>query len=177
MPEIVGNPGLPPSAHPESYARAIALVGFMGAGKTTVGEVLAERLGWRFADLDQLIDEPDQCGGPVAEPVGFSAPVSIRGERRMMPIRGQRQGQGGRDGIDEVPAANAGEIDDFRAARLLLAGIDPSLCLDELEFGKDGKPFSFHAAETQIYRKSRGKWCLVHVQYSTFPAPQSGERK
>jgi ketosteroid isomerase-like protein len=42
---------------------------------------------------------------------------------------------------------------------------------------KDGRPFSFHAAETQIYRKSRGKWCLVHVQYSTFPAPQSGERK
>ena len=42
---------------------------------------------------------------------------------------------------------------------------------------KDGKPFSFHAAETQIYRKSRGKWCLVHVQYSTFPAPRSGERK
>jgi shikimate kinase len=32
-----------------------ALVGFMGAGKTTVGYALAERLGWRFADLDQLI--------------------------------------------------------------------------------------------------------------------------
>jgi ketosteroid isomerase-like protein len=42
---------------------------------------------------------------------------------------------------------------------------------------KDGMPFSFHAAETQIYRKSHGKWCLVHVQYSTFPAQQSGERK
>jgi len=41
---------------------------------------------------------------------------------------------------------------------------------------KDGAPFSFHAAETQIYRKSRGKWCLVHVQYSTFTAPQSGEK-
>ena len=34
---------------------AIALVGFMGAGKTTVGRALAERLGWRFADLDDLI--------------------------------------------------------------------------------------------------------------------------
>jgi ketosteroid isomerase-like protein len=42
---------------------------------------------------------------------------------------------------------------------------------------KDGTPFSFHAAETQIYRKSHGKWCLVHVQYSTLPAQQSGERK
>jgi shikimate kinase len=35
---------------------AVALVGFMGAGKTTVGRELAQRLGWRFADLDQLIE-------------------------------------------------------------------------------------------------------------------------
>lgn len=34
---------------------AVALVGFMGAGKTTVGRALASRLGWRFADLDDLI--------------------------------------------------------------------------------------------------------------------------
>jgi len=56
LPEIVDNPGLPPSAHPDSSRRAIALVGFMGAGKTTVGQALAERLGWRFADLDQLVE-------------------------------------------------------------------------------------------------------------------------
>jgi len=35
--------------------QAIALVGFMGAGKTTVGRALATRLGWRFQDLDDLI--------------------------------------------------------------------------------------------------------------------------
>jgi shikimate kinase len=35
---------------------AVALVGFMGAGKTTVGQRLAARLGWGFADLDQLIE-------------------------------------------------------------------------------------------------------------------------
>ena len=33
----------------------VALVGFMGAGKTTVGRELATRLGWRFDDLDDLI--------------------------------------------------------------------------------------------------------------------------
>jgi shikimate kinase len=33
----------------------VALVGFMGAGKTTVGQELARRLGWRFVDLDDLI--------------------------------------------------------------------------------------------------------------------------
>jgi len=56
LPEIVDNPVMPPSAHPESNAAAIALVGFMGAGKTTVGQALAQRLGWQFADLDQLIE-------------------------------------------------------------------------------------------------------------------------
>jgi shikimate kinase len=39
---------------------ALALVGFMGAGKTTVGQELAARLGWRFADLDQLIEARKQ---------------------------------------------------------------------------------------------------------------------
>ena len=33
----------------------IYLVGFMGAGKTTVGAELAALLGWRFADLDAAI--------------------------------------------------------------------------------------------------------------------------
>jgi shikimate kinase len=35
---------------------AVSLVGFMGAGKTTVGRALAARLGWRFDDLDDLIE-------------------------------------------------------------------------------------------------------------------------
>lgn len=35
--------------------RNIFLVGFMGAGKSTVGRRLARCLGYRFADIDQLI--------------------------------------------------------------------------------------------------------------------------
>lgn len=34
----------------------VYLVGFMGAGKTTVGRALARRLGWRLADIDELIE-------------------------------------------------------------------------------------------------------------------------
>ncbi|WP_236026755.1 shikimate kinase [Geomonas diazotrophica] len=33
----------------------IFLTGFMGCGKTSVGQVLAQRLGWSFVDLDQVI--------------------------------------------------------------------------------------------------------------------------
>jgi shikimate kinase len=42
--------GLPPKV------RAVILVGFMGAGKSTVGRVLAEHLGWTFEDLDDRIE-------------------------------------------------------------------------------------------------------------------------
>ncbi len=35
--------------------RRIVLVGFMASGKTTVGALLAEELGWRFLDMDQRV--------------------------------------------------------------------------------------------------------------------------
>ncbi len=35
----------------------IVLTGFMGAGKSTVGRIVAERLGWEFVDLDDVIVE------------------------------------------------------------------------------------------------------------------------
>lgn len=34
----------------------IVLTGFMGAGKTTVGRLLADRLGWKFLDSDFLVE-------------------------------------------------------------------------------------------------------------------------
>jgi shikimate kinase len=37
----------------------IVLTGFMGSGKTSVGSMLAERLGWRFLDLDAEIERRD----------------------------------------------------------------------------------------------------------------------
>ena len=35
----------------------IYLIGYMGAGKTTAGRLLAERLGWHFVDLDEAFAE------------------------------------------------------------------------------------------------------------------------
>jgi shikimate kinase len=35
----------------------IYITGFMGSGKTTVGRLVAERLGWEFVDLDADIEE------------------------------------------------------------------------------------------------------------------------
>ena len=41
----------------------IFLVGFMGTGKTTLGRMLAERLGWEFQDLDAVLEKDE--GAPI----------------------------------------------------------------------------------------------------------------
>ena len=43
----------------------VVLVGFMGSGKSTVGRILARRLGWGFVDMDERIEE--RGGRRIAE--------------------------------------------------------------------------------------------------------------
>jgi shikimate kinase len=43
----------------------IFLVGFMASGKTTVGKLVASRIGWAFADIDDLVIK--SAGRSVAE--------------------------------------------------------------------------------------------------------------
>ncbi len=47
-----------------AVARTVILVGFMGAGKTTVGRLLANGLGWKFIDLDDRIRQREGRGVP-----------------------------------------------------------------------------------------------------------------
>jgi len=44
-----------PASSPATLPRRIVLTGFMGAGKSTVGRLLAARLRWPFLDIDSLI--------------------------------------------------------------------------------------------------------------------------
>lgn len=55
--EIV-SPGTEAAPLPSvpSSIRRIVLTGFMGAGKSTVGKLLAGRIGWGFLDLDAHIE-------------------------------------------------------------------------------------------------------------------------
>jgi shikimate kinase/3-dehydroquinate synthase len=46
-------------------APLVALAGFMGSGKSSVGSVAARLLGWRFVDLDEQIVKSE--GMPIAE--------------------------------------------------------------------------------------------------------------
>ena len=43
----------------------IYLVGFMGAGKSTIGRRVAKKLGWTFIDLDEQIERRE--GRTIAE--------------------------------------------------------------------------------------------------------------
>ena len=54
-PSTASRLSITPVTRRGSETRVIFLVGFMGAGKTTVGQALARRLGWQFEDLDEKI--------------------------------------------------------------------------------------------------------------------------
>ena len=58
----------------------IVLVGFMGAGKSTVGPLLATRLGWEFLDMDTRIEE--RLGMDVASCFRALGEEAFRAEER-----------------------------------------------------------------------------------------------
>ncbi len=47
--------------HPFPDVRHLACIGLMGAGKSTVGRLVAERLGWAFVDVDEVIEARTGC--------------------------------------------------------------------------------------------------------------------
>jgi shikimate kinase len=56
--------------------RCVVLIGFMGAGKTTVGRALARRLRWNFLDLDDVIEQREHKS--VAEIFASSGEPAFR---------------------------------------------------------------------------------------------------
>jgi len=71
----------------------IVLTGFMGSGKTTVGAMLAEQLGWRFLDLDHEIEQREgrsvpqifaESGEQHFRRLETAALASLLGQRRVV---------------------------------------------------------------------------------------------
>jgi shikimate kinase len=56
--------------------RCVVLIGFMGAGKTTVGRALAKSLRWNFRDLDDVIEQRERKS--VAEIFASSGEPAFR---------------------------------------------------------------------------------------------------
>ncbi len=61
-------------------ARRIALVGLRGAGKSTLGRMLAQHLGWPFIELDRLIEE--DYGARIPDLIEMAGTATFRRHER-----------------------------------------------------------------------------------------------
>lgn len=74
----------PGTAGPRQPVRRILLVGFMAAGKTTVGRILADRLGWRFFDIDEaIVRAAGRSVAEIFESAGETAFRAMEAERTL----------------------------------------------------------------------------------------------
>ena len=88
----------------------VVLVGFMGAGKTTVGHILAERLGLPFVDSDVLIEQ--RQGRPIKDIFETEGEEFFR-ELEHRTVTGLLHGQ------DAVVALGAGALGAIRTREAL----------------------------------------------------------
>jgi len=65
---------------PPRQIRNVALIGFMGCGKSTVGQALARRLDFEFVDTDRLIEA--QAGRTIPEIFAQEGEAAFRARER-----------------------------------------------------------------------------------------------
>jgi shikimate kinase/3-dehydroquinate synthase len=99
--------------------KPIFLIGFMAAGKTTVGRLVAERLGRRFVDLDDEIAEA--AGTAVPTLVAADEPEFRRREADALAAVTARGGDGPVIATGGGAATYADNLDRMRAAGLVVA--------------------------------------------------------
>ncbi len=61
-------------------ARRIALVGLRGAGKSTLGRMLAQHLGWPFIELDRVVEE--DYGARIPDLIEMAGTATFRRHER-----------------------------------------------------------------------------------------------
>jgi shikimate kinase len=99
--------------------RRVILTGFMGAGKTEVGQRLGRVLGWRFVDTDALIEAA--AGRSVAAIFAGEGEAGFRARERDVVAQACRL-------AETVIAVGGGALVDPENRRLLLAA-GPVVCL------------------------------------------------
>lgn len=83
MPDALFDPLRDPPPNPSGpRARSVFLIGMMGAGKTSVGRLLAQRLGRSFVDADQEIEA--RCGVSIPVIFEIEGEVGFRQRERAM---------------------------------------------------------------------------------------------
>jgi len=104
--------------------RRIVLTGFMGSGKSTVGPLLAERLGWTFVDADDVIAA--EAGRAIPEIFAREGEAAFRDRERATIAR-----LVGEDAL--VLALGGGAIEDATTRELLVSSPETLLVHLEVE--------------------------------------------
>jgi len=104
-----------PTDGPSTPVSRVVLAGFMGAGKTTLGRALAGRLGWTFADTDQLVEDEARC--PLTAVFAREGEAGFRARERRAVARALL-------GERTVVALGGGALDDpWTRRRVAAAGL------------------------------------------------------
>ncbi|CAN5804175.1 shikimate kinase [soil metagenome] len=147
----------------------VVLVGLMGAGKSTVGPLLAHRLGWRFLDLD----------GEIERLAGQSVPeiFSTRGEAGFRQLEAEATAQlAGR--ADIVIAAGGGWMAQPEMPERLGPGtfivwlqVTPRAVLARLGTGDSGRPMLAGAEPAvrleQLWAEREAAYSRAHAAVGT----------
>jgi shikimate kinase len=102
------SPGQTPKP---AAVRRIVLTGFMGSGKSTAGPLVAQRFGWRFVDVDDVIVA--ETGMPISRYFAEHGELAFRNLERKTIARLATE-----DGL--VLALGGGAIEDAATRELLL---------------------------------------------------------
>jgi shikimate kinase len=115
----------PAAMHASSLVNSVFLVGFMGAGKTSVGRALGQRLNWIFEDLDDRIQSRE--GRTVAEIFQDSGETEFRRAEHaaLQHVLQELRGGGAR-----IVALGGGAFVQKENATLLKAFSAPTVFLD-----------------------------------------------
>ena len=105
--------------------RAIVLVGFMGAGKTSVGRALAQRLNWNFEDLDERIERREQRTVPEIFRDSGEAEFRRAEHAALLDVLEELRG-----GAFKIVALGGGAFVQEQNAQLLQASGIPAVFLD-----------------------------------------------
>ncbi len=93
-----------------AHLKRLVLTGFMGAGKSTVGRLLASRIGWNFLDLDTHLEQ--RAGASIPEL------FESHGEARFRQLESTALASA--LGLDHIILALGGGTPEYSTNRLLL---------------------------------------------------------